>query len=56
MRVMRAVETHGETADTTEHDSTGEAKLNTLNMEHKTVKIKQEAERRRPKTHMAVGE
>lgn len=27
---------------TDEHDSTGEAKLNTPNMEHGTVKIKQE--------------
>lgn len=32
----------GNTADTNEHDTTGEAKLDTLNMEHKTFKIKQE--------------
>lgn len=38
----------GNTADTTEHDATGEATLNTLNIDHVTVKIKQE--KRRTKT------
>lgn len=33
----------GNTADTNEHDATEEAKINTLNTEHKTFKIKQES-------------
>ena len=34
--------TWGDNSDTNEQDTTGEAKLNTLNMEHKTFTIKQE--------------